>query len=188
MNWSDYRTNHLETYGPTTRAKLSSDYAKYKKSAGLAFGDKSRVSLLSARNLTSKKVRSPKRTSPIRSIGKVGSQRSIGQVGSQRSIGRVSSPRSIGQVGSQRSIGRIEKVNSPRVFTNVGSQRSLGRVASPRVIDNVGSQRSIGRVEKVVPSKSGKKLLTKEDFNRLAKNKKFLIIVVYANWCGACKF
>ena len=114
MDWSQYRTSHLETYGPTTRQQLSKDYQLYKKNLKLK-SPSIRPSLLNA----SVKSRSP------------------------------------------------AKAVKPIV-------RSPAKVVQPIVRSPV----------KTIVNKSKK--LTLKDIEQMAKNKKFLIIVLYADWCSHC--
>src|SRR5688572_3647298 len=88
MDWSQYRSSHLKTYGPTSRSQLSKDYQNYKRS------------------LNSK-------TSPKKLI----------------------------------------------------TSKIKNKITSPK----------------------SKNKLTLFNIEKMAKNKKFLIVVLYADWCGHCR-
>ena len=104
MDWSQYRTSHLETYGPTTRQQLSKDYQLYKK------------------NLKSSSIR-------------------------------------------------------PSLLNASVKSRSPAKAVKPIV-------RSPAKAIVKAPNKSKK--ITLKDIEEMAKNKKFLIIVLYADWCSHC--
>ena len=113
MEWSQYRTSHLNTYGPTSRAQLSKDYAKYKKSLK-----------------SPKKIASPKR-----------------------------------QV-SPKKVAILKKQSIQSVKTSAKDARLA--------------------VQKQVASPKRKGKLTLKEIENMAKNKKFLIVVLYADFCGHC--
>ncbi len=123
MEWSEYRTSHLNTYGPTTRAQLSKDYANYKK-------------------LQSKRPASPKK-----SIKQVSPKKSVPQVKAKQ----IASPK--------KPVQQVKQVSRPALAAS-----RPGLAAS---------------------KKKGK--LTLKDIDQMAKNKKFLIVVLYSDNCGHCR-
>jgi thiol-disulfide isomerase/thioredoxin len=119
MNWADYRSNHLATYGPSTRAQLSKDYEAYKKK--------------SSSSLSSSRVRSP-----------------------------------------VKSMNRSPQRKSPSI-------KRTTKYASPIKTNSKSLKTSVKS-----PVKSNKKVNLK-DIEKMAQGKKFLIVVLHGDWCGACR-
>jgi thiol-disulfide isomerase/thioredoxin len=98
MNWGEYRSNHYATYGSTSRAQLSQDYAAYKKSL---------------------KQKSP------------------------------------------------SKRNNNKVI--VSPKKNIKQTSPRRIISKQNNKYTLKNIED------------------MAKNKKFLIVVIYADFCGHCR-
>ena len=132
MNWSEYRTSHLQTYGSTTREQLSKDYQQYKKT------------------LKSPKVRTSLFKSP-----------------------KIST--------------RYQNIKSPAVRKAVRSpMRSPTRQVSSKQAVQFKTPIEEPSGQSTSYPKSILKKIKLSDIEKLAKNKPFLMVVIYADYCGFC--
>lgn len=167
MNWAEFRTNHLLTNGPSTRAELSKAYASYKKSTGNSLRSPSRVSIRSP------STRSPPRL-PSRAAGLTtrSPTRSYGNINTINSRSPTRSP--------TRSYGSLNTTNGP-----TRSYNSLKKTTG-RLDESYANFNSLNKSTTVKSPQKKAALLTMKDFDKMAKGKKFLIVVLYADWCGHC--
>lgn len=171
MDWSQYRSMHLSQYGSTSRQQLSKDYQDYKRS-------------LTKSTKSSMSTKSPKYTvkSPLRPVK---SPRMTTKPRLSPTKPRLSPKKSPVKIVKEspvktRSILKTPKSPSKHLsvkFEDVNDSDNIIRGRSP-----VRKSKAIART-----NLDSSKKLTLKDIERMAADKKFLIVVVYADWCGHCK-
>ena len=202
MNWAEFRTKHLLENGPSTREELSSDYAKYKKTlpkpsptrrtSPRTSPTKIRPSTLNNTMFDNARSTNSRNTLPARNT--------LSPSRNTLPARTISSPsrNAINPITSSRNTLPARNTLSPS--SNTLSRNTVPISARNTLTNNV-QRNTLSRVNTTVPVKSptkqssniapasvrGNKLYTMKDFDQMANNKEFLIIVLYADWCGHCQ-
>lgn len=186
MNWAEFRTSHLLKNGPSTREQLSSDYTKYKSS------------LLKS---SPKVARSPTRSNAYSKSYNISNNLSTNKLNDsyvninskntrQTSPLRTTKPITKPVTSPTKSIIKPAPLPTKSITKPVASPtKKVTLNAVPTVLPSKLSSNTVRSPPKSMTVTAPKKgtLLKMNDFDNMARNKEFFIIVLYADWCGHCR-
>ena len=89
------------------------------------------------------------------------------------------------QKSPSRRLPSLKTIPSRQLSPVKNQSRRLPSLKPLRQLSPVNQSRQLSNQSSLSPQRGSK--LTLKDMNELAKGKKFLIVVVYADWCGHCQ-